>query len=74
MKEPFTHSFGLNVANGLIIMGLMDALIAKGVLSTGEVRGVLQNAIATLTPKVNIASASEAITIIRDRMLPEFPE
>jgi hypothetical protein len=72
MSAVCSFSYGLSVANGTVSMGILDALVAKGVLTRQDASGILQNAIATLEPNRSINAAGEAIRIIRDSWLPEY--
>ena len=67
-----SYSHGLAVANGTILMALLDHLISDGVMRPHDVRTVLSAALDDLRPRQNITSVKEAIGIIESGMLPKF--
>ena len=63
---------GLGVANGTIVMALLDHLLADGVLRPRDVRTILNKAVAELEPRQANVAVKDAISIIRVAMLPRF--
>jgi hypothetical protein len=66
------REMGLGIANTTILANLMDALIAKQVLTNGEVRAVLSQSMDDLSHRVE-DSARDATDVIR-KMLVHFSE
>jgi hypothetical protein len=69
--DSFSH--GLPVASGAVAMGILDALVKKGVVTRAEARSILQNAITALENS-NINAAVDAAKLIRNDWLPEYAD
>jgi hypothetical protein len=61
-------------ATGAVLVSLLQTLVAKGVLSNSEVRGLLTKAANDLGPHEYAAPFKGAFGIILDDLLPQFPE
>jgi polyhydroxyalkanoate synthesis regulator phasin len=62
---------GIALANGTILIELIDALIKNGALSRDDARGVIQRADMALAPKHTVSS-TEARRLIKERILARF--
>ena len=62
---------GTGLAGGLIVAALLDALLAKDILSKSEIRDVLRNALQAIAGD---KTAYDAIQIITDLMGRKFSE
>lgn len=65
---------GIAVANGVTTLALLEVLVERKVLTRADVREILTRGIACLEPRVNVAAVSEAVGLMRERMLPLFEE
>jgi len=49
-------------------------LVEKKILTRADVRTVIESGIKCLEPRTNVRTISEAVHLMRDRMLPIFAE
>ena len=64
------------VACGTILTSLIDTLVEKGLLSNGEIRDILANAMINLEPRSETRTSPDligALDIVKD-LLMQFPE
>ena len=65
---------GIAVANGVMTLALLELLVEKKILTCADVRSVLKSGIDCLEPRSNVRTIAEAVHLMRDQMLPLFPE
>jgi hypothetical protein len=65
---------GIAVANGVTTLALLEVLVEKKILANADVREILTRGITCIEPRVNVGAVSEAVTLLRERMLPLFDE
>jgi hypothetical protein len=65
---------GIAVANGVTTLALLELLVEKKILTCADVRAVLKSGIDCLEPRSNVRTIAEALHLMRDQMLPLFPE
>ena len=65
---------GLGIANGAIMMALLDHMLADGMIRPMDVRTILTKAADGLAPWSNIIAVKDAQAVIRDKMLPRFAQ
>jgi hypothetical protein len=65
---------GIAIANGVTTLALLELMVEKRVLSRGDVRAILKSGIDCLEPRTNVRTVAEAVTLMRDQMLPLFAE
>ena len=65
---------GIAVANGVMTLALLELLVEKKILTCADVRVVLKSGIDCLEPRSNVRTIAEAVHLMRDQMLPLFPE
>ncbi|HMK40380.1 MAG TPA: hypothetical protein VK451_02350 [Methyloceanibacter sp.] len=62
------------VANGVTTLALLEHLVERKVLTRADVRSIIESGIKCLEPRTNVRTISEAVHLMRDRMLPLFAE
>lgn len=62
------------VANGVTTLALLEHLVERKILTRADVRSILESGIKCLEPRTNVRTISEAVHLMRDRMLPLFAE
>jgi hypothetical protein len=65
---------GIAVANGATTLALLEHLVERKILTCRDARTILTNGIDCLEPRSNVRTVAEAIHLMRDQMLPLFPE
>ena len=65
---------GIAVANGATTLALLEHLVERKILTCGDVRAILMRGIACLEPRSNVRTVAEAVDLMRNHMLPLFPE
>jgi hypothetical protein len=65
---------GIAVANGATTLALLEHLVERQILTCRDARAILTNGIDCLEPRSNVRTVAEAIHLMRDQMLPLFPE
>jgi hypothetical protein len=65
---------GIAVANGATTLALLEHLVERKILTCRDARAILTNGIDCLEPRSNVRTVAEAIHLMRDQMLPLFPE
>jgi hypothetical protein len=64
---------GLGIANGVVVIALLDQMLADGMLRPHQVRRLLNNAIDGLKPLATRSiGVQDALDIIREEMLSRF--
>lgn len=69
----FQHSFTAEFAiiNTAVLIKLMETLVAKGVLSSGDVRAIFSSAAGEIAP-FQTAATQRAVALIDEQLLPKF--
>ena len=62
------------IANGATTLALLEHLVERKILSSGDVRAILSGGIECLEPRSNVRTVAEAVHLMRDHMLPLFSE
>jgi hypothetical protein len=65
---------GIAVANGVTTLALLEHMVERGILSTSDVRAILNSGIECLESRINVHAVAEAVHLMRDQMLPLFAE
>jgi hypothetical protein len=65
---------GIAVASGVATLALLERLVERDILTREDVRTILGSGIECLEPRINVPAIAEAVTLMRDRMLPLFAE
>lgn len=65
---------GVAVASGATTLALLELLVQREVLSSADVRGILESSVTCLEPRINVRPVAEAVHLMRDQMLPLFAE
>ncbi len=65
---------GIAVANGVTTLALLEHLVERKILTCSDVRAILTRGIDCLEPRSNVRTVAEAVHMMRDQMLPLFPE
>jgi hypothetical protein len=65
---------GIAVANGATTLALLELLVERKVLAPADVRTLIGNGIECLEPRINVGAVAEAVSLMRDNMLPLFAE
>jgi hypothetical protein len=65
---------GIAVANGATTLALLELLVERKILAPADVRTLIGNGIACLEPRINVHVVAEAVSLMRDNMLPLFAE
>ena len=63
---------GIAVANGVTTLALLEVLVEKKILTCADVREILTRGTKCIEPRVNVGSVKEAVTLMRERMMPLF--
>ncbi|MGH6737342.1 MAG: hypothetical protein ACRECX_14895 [Methyloceanibacter sp.] len=63
---------GMAVASGVTTLALLEVLVEKKILTRAEARDVLARGINCLEPRINVGAVNEAVTLMRDKMMPIF--
>ena len=72
MTDPATaKAVGMGIAGGAIAAALVDLLIAKGIITRDEARGVLEDAMYHAAMYTGTFEGLEATKIIGDMLNPE---
>jgi len=64
MISPSITPNALAIASGAILSGLLDALVTKNILTTPEVRSVLQSAMTGIGPRAQSQDGIEALQLV----------
>jgi hypothetical protein len=72
-NDPRRDPLGIAIASGAIVSELLDLLVQRQILSTSDVRGVLENAARGISLRVKLAGGFEASQFI-DELRRHFPE
>jgi hypothetical protein len=64
--NPTVSPNSIAIASGAVLLGLLDAIVAKGVLSTSEVRDILQSAMLGIGTRAQTPDGFGAGQIITD--------
>ena len=62
------------IANGATTLALLEHLVERKILDSGDVRAILSSGIDCLEPRSNVRTVAEAVHLMRDHMLPLFLE
>jgi hypothetical protein len=65
---------GMAVASGATTLALLELLVERKILTRADVREVLDKGITCLQPRINVGTVAEAVSLMRDRMMPLFEE
>jgi hypothetical protein len=68
------HGLATGVAGGLIATALLDVLVTKEILTNGEARDVLNNALQALGPFIQTPIGYKASHVITDLMRGRYTE
>ena len=60
------------IANGATTLALLEHLVERKILDSGDVRAILSSGIECLEPRSNVRTVAEAVHLMRDHMLPLF--
>jgi len=53
-------------------LALLEVLVEKKILACADVREILTRGTKCIEPRVNVGSVKEAVTLMRERMMPLF--
>jgi hypothetical protein len=74
MATTESRSQGLALAGGAIVASLLDALVAKGTLTSAEIRSVLTGALQLVSSYHGAPGSLDASEIIAAIMRERFPK
>jgi hypothetical protein len=74
MVDNTAENIGGALAGGIVAIELLDTLLAKGILSNAEVRGVLRNAIKAVKASASTPEARIVVTVLERLQSERFPE